>query len=147
MYIWPEGSPANKVIDSDLFHLLDMDTLEFESLSKIFVVCDFNGRVANKSDYVMYDRAIDGIDVDYISDDNLSRESQDSVTNSYGLKLLDLCRSSSLRIANGRLESDYGLGLETLLKRHERSVIDYLLVRECDFSNVLEFCIKPFCCI
>ena len=23
-------------------------------------------------------------------------------------------------------------------------MIDYLLVRECDFSNVLEFCVKPF---
>ena len=56
---------------------------------------------------------------------------------------MDLCKSTSFRIADGRLGSDGGKGAETFVSRMGSSVIDYLLVRERDFVSVDNFCVNP----
>ena len=68
----------------------------------------------------------------------------DNGTNSYGLKMIDLCKSTSLRITNGRLHDDKGVGNFTYCNKHWASVIDYLLLRAPDFYCIDKFKIESF---
>ena len=105
----------------------------------------WNCRVGNKPDFVVCDRTINDIDyVDYIPDAPLCRASQDSLCNARGVKMLDLCKGSNMRIANGLLGSDYNCGSFTYYNRQTNSTIDYLLLNENDFHMVSSFEIGQF---
>ena len=66
---------------------------------------------------------------DYVEDIFLCRVSQDKVTNEYGNYLLNLCKASGLRIMNGRIGSDDGLGKFTCVTENGCSVVDYVLCK------------------
>ena len=71
----------------------------------------------------------------------LLRISVDSVGNNQGLQLLDLCKSTSLRIANGRLDSGQNY---TYFCRTGSSDIDYLLSKEGNFGCICDFTVLGF---
>ena len=103
-YVWGADSPAYNTIDVDLFEILENDISLFQESGNIMIAGDFNSRVGNKCDYIVYDSINSCVDHDcYIPDNNLYRASVDSSQNSHGLKLLDLCKTCSLRILNGRV--------------------------------------------
>ena len=81
-------------------------------------------------------------DYDYRPDNPLGRASQDSVCNPRRTKMLDLCKSLSLRIANGRLGHDFNKGELTYFSQHSQSIIDYLVLKESDFSLIHDYCIS-----
>ena len=56
------------------------------------------------------------------------RKSRDIVLDNYGRRLLDLCKSTDLLIANGRLGDDKDIGEFTYVTSRGRSVVDYLLL-------------------
>ncbi|MES9885080.1 MAG: endonuclease/exonuclease/phosphatase family protein, partial [Sedimenticola sp.] len=144
-YIWGDDSPANRYVDADLFQLLQDDINYFQELGRIFVTGDFNGRVGHRLDYIAHDALNSATDnVLYIPDVPLDRVSQDSVTNAHGNSLLDLCKATSLRIANGRLGADKHNGAYTYFSRNGSSVIDYLLLNYNDFEYVQSFAIQNF---
>ena len=148
MYIWGENSPAYNSIDVDFFNLLQNDIDDFHSQGKVMLCGDWNARVGNgaRPDYVVCDRFIDYIDdEDYLPDIPLQRQSMDNVCNSHGLKLLDLCKATSLRIANGRLGNDCPVGTFTYSSRNGCSVIDYLILSQQDFSCINDFQVQSFC--
>jgi hypothetical protein len=90
--------------DDDFFTLLQTDINDFHSQDKVFMIGDWNSRTGARADYIVCDRNIDFIDDDnYLPDIPLSRDSVDTVCNKFGLKLIELCKSTYLRIANGRL--------------------------------------------
>ena len=68
----------------------------------------------------------------------------DNSCNSHGLKLIDLCKSNSIRIANGRLGEDHLIGSYTYANYMGSSVIDYLLLHEHDFDCIDNFHVNPF---
>ena len=144
-YIWVENSPAYNVVNCDFFELLQTDITQFQDIGKVVICGDLNARVGQtRSDYIVYDRVVDYIDNgDYIPDNPPPRASMDSSTNSHGLKLIDLCRSTSMRIVNGRLHSDLS-GSFTYANRMGSSVIDYLLVHENDFYIINDFRVGHF---
>ena len=116
VYIWGENSPAYNHIDVDLFSILQSDITHFQSHGTVLLCGDWNARVGNGSrpDYIVCDRYVDSIDDDdYLPDVPLPRRSLDSTCNPHGIKLLDLCKSTSLRIANGRLGNDHQIGTYT----------------------------------
>ena len=78
-------------------------------------------------------------DHEYLPDIPLPRRSLDSTCNSHGTKLLELCKSTSLRIANGRLDSDHLVGTYTYACHAGSSVIDYLILSQHDFSHIANF--------
>ena len=47
--------------------------------------------------------------------------------NSFGIKLLDLCKSTNIRVVNGRLGEDHGKDSFTFVSHGGASVVDYLL--------------------
>ena len=147
-YIWCENSPAYNCVDVDLFSVLQTDIVYFQSFGTVLLCGDMNARVGNGSrpDYIAFDRYVETIDGDdYSPDVPLPRRSLDSTCNSHGLCLLDLCKSTSLRIANGRLGSDHLIGTYTYTCHAGSSVIDYLILNQHDFSHIADFEIGSFC--
>ena len=85
---------------------------------------------------------------DYFPDVQLFRRSKDHNSNNFGVKLLDFCKSTALRIANGRLGCDYNCGnftyICTYICTSGTSVIDYLLLSEHCFDLAHNFKVHEF---
>ena len=114
---------------------------------------DFNARTANQSDLVPFDENIEQFlhsdnpndEMNRISIGDLGfpteRHSSDLQLNNYGKRLLEMCKSFNLCIANGRLGSDRFLGSTTC---KGCSVIDYAILSPLLFTSVQHFQILPF---
>jgi len=101
--------------------------------------------LARKKDYITCDNVnVFTDDVNYSPDNVLNRCTTDTVSNSHGLKLIDLCISTSIRIANGRLHNDK-TGACTFFNFNGSSLIDYLLLSEQAFKLISKFNIDPLC--
>ena len=73
----------------------------------MFIVGDLNARVSQNKKYITYDSVNSFTDDVSISpDSSLNRCTIDNVSNSHGIKLIDLCISTSIRIANSRLHNE-----------------------------------------
>ena len=144
IYLWGENSPSYNVHNVDLFQILQDDVNCFNDLGYVFVCGDFNSRVGSRLDFIEQDIYSDFIDNhNYKPDTYLYRCTQDQTVNTFGHKLLDLCRSTSLRIANGRLGNDK-VGTFTFANYNSHSVIDYLLLNEAGFKHINDFTIHSF---
>lgn len=140
VYIWCEDSPVYNVVNVDLFDILQNDINDFADLGSVYIAGDWNSRVGDKHDFILNDtHSMELDDTEYNPDVYMPRCTSDKVCNSYGFKLLDLCKSTGFRIANGRLYNDLQ-GKFTFINSRGASVIDMLLCRERDFSmlNYLE---------
>ena len=127
---------------------MQSDITHFQSHGSVFLRGECNARVGNGSrpDYITCDRYIGSIDGhEYLPDIPLPRRSLDSTCNSHDTKLLELCKSTCLRIANGRLDSDLLVGTYTYACHAGSSVIDYLILSQHDFSHIANFNIGSFC--
>ncbi len=145
VYMWGDDSPANQHVPDNLFDILQDDINFFSNKGSVFVAGDFNGRVGIKPDHVIYDsNNIEMDDIDYTPDTPLARFSKDTACNAQGTKLLDLCKSTCMRIANGRLHNDHMIGNFSYANRQGSTVIDYLILNERDFVNVCDFSIEKF---
>ena len=99
MYIWGEDSPAYNFVNVDFFDLLQADIDEYENCGYVYLVGDWNSRVGRKSDFIAYDQYNNLTDdEDYTPDCYMQRATMDSACNNFGVKLLDLCKSSGVRI-------------------------------------------------
>lgn len=95
------------------------------------MICgDFNCRTGTEPDFVVFDNdAIsDFLPDGYQIDENFLRFSQDKILNTNGRKLLDFCKANGLRICNGRLGDDKGMGKYTYVGSTGSSVVDYVIV-------------------
>jgi len=111
-----------------LFEILEHDIDYFSEYGNIFITGDMNSRVGEKLDFIVHDS------VNNITDDNLYapdctsvRASVDKGSNSHGIKLIDLCKSTSLRIVNGRVGDNCR---STYFCHSGSSVIDFLVTSE-----------------
>ena len=101
---------------------------------------DFNSRTSNLHDFIAKDNLdfILGRDAYYESDDfDLERKSKDLCTNSFGLSLLQLCKTYAIHIFNGRLHQDQE-GEFTCTANEGASVVDYIIASTCLF-NICSF--------
>ena len=133
----------NDIVNVDLFNVLESDIFCYSQAGSVYVFGDFNGRVGQKCDYVVHDQInLLNDDVHYIPDCNITRRaSLDNTHNSHGIRLLDLCKSTGLRIMNGRLANTHHY---TFLSNNGCSVIDYLLTGDNDLPRLNDFCIEEF---
>ena len=77
---------------------------------------------------------------EYTPDTELPRFSEDEghSTNN-GLLLLDFCKQIGIRIMNGRVGDDYGIGRYTFVETRGSSVVDYVLSSQDLFTYVSHF--------
>ena len=147
VYIWCENSPAYDIVDVDFFSLLQNDINDYRLKGRVILCGDLNASVGNgtRPDYIVCDTSVDSIDEDdYSPDEPLPRRSLDNAFNSNGLKLLDLCKATSLRIANGRLGRDCDICTYTYASQLGNSVIDYVILKQQDFGFISDFHVKSF---
>ena len=98
--------------------------------------------LVNRQDYIVYDSYNKFCDIpNHVSDQPPTRASVDKAHNSHGFKLIGMCKSTSLRVVNGRVGQT---NFHTLYSHNGCSVIDYLLTHEKNFSCIEEFCIESF---
>src|SRR5213080_5442700 len=114
-YIPPQGSPAlGREGGSGVWKALAEEVVATVRLGHVFVVGDLNARTATFPDFPgTTSHPIDPIEEEPFQSSDAApaqsqRQSRDTLQqpNSWGRKLLDLCISSSLRIANGRVRGD-----------------------------------------
>mgnify|MGYP001548611803 CR=1 FL=1 len=97
---------------------------------------DLNSRVGLRCDYITHDRFNEAIDdLNYVPDVPLYRASPDKT-----LKLFDICKSTGVRILNGRL---YDTEKFTFISQTGASGIDFVLTRDSLFSRVSTFYVIP----
>ncbi|CAC5395008.1 unnamed protein product [Mytilus coruscus] len=149
--------PVNSIYSSiDIFDVIEDDLITFIT-EKDYTVCligDFNAHTGTKPDYIVLDEYIcNSMQLDNIpSHDininnldkfgiNINRASLDKSVDNYGNRLLQLCKSLELFIANGRLGKDSGIGALTC---KEATVVDYCILSPELFTHVCEFKILPF---
>ena len=142
VYMWGENSPISQITGVDLYQTLQDDICYFEKLGTVIIAGDFNGRVSNKIDFIQYDANVRSSDsFDYNPDVPLPKASVDTVSNSHGTQLLDLCKSTSMKIGNGRLNDGQRF---TYYSRMGTSVIDYILLNYVSFHLVEHFKVLAF---
>ncbi|VDI64106.1 Hypothetical predicted protein [Mytilus galloprovincialis] len=129
----PDKNVYYKKYDIDVFDVLQEQIEHFSNLGTVAVIGDLNGRVGREKDFIEGDslnkQLIDNIQfVDYISDNCLRDRITEDVKapNSFGRRILELCKSSGLRICNGRYGVDSGK--ITFQNKNGSSLIDYLLM-------------------
>ena len=165
VYLPPVNSKYYKMYNCDLFFDLVNSVEKFASdTAKVFLLGDMNARTAIGNDFIendnicgpifefqpyfwVYDKGNNKITEHraiFHSDNNLPvRRNPDQGTNEFGLKLLNLCRGTGLRILNGRhedgLADDY-----TFCGSRGMSVVDYLLAPYDYFHVVEQFIVGNF---
>ena len=150
VYIPHENNVFYRKNELDLFSLLIEDISVYKEKGSVIVSGDFNSRIGTCPDFIENDLMGTEVNnfisnvIDYNCDIPMStRESQDLVVNSFGRKLLDLCRSTCTRVCNGRTFGDKN-GKYTFFNHLGASVNDFTIVSENDFHLVDYFCVEDF---
>ena len=135
------GSFAEK--SEDIFELIENDIAKFSKNGCEFFVCgDFNARTNVDPDFCMFDEndnISDHVNLPFnmLSDVPLPRGNTDThATDVRGKKLLNLCRSTGLRIVNGRAIGDTAGNLTCYSHSGKPSTIDYVLVSNDMIDNI-----------
>jgi hypothetical protein len=127
----------------------NIDTLE-DAINDIIVLypnanimlCgDFNARISEELDYIENDTVnflFDANNVYTEEDINKSRKSKDKVVNTYGRRLLLLCKMFNIHVLNGRGETD-AEGEYTFVGPMGCSVVDYVIASTSLFNEIANF--------
>ncbi|MEW8544944.1 MAG: reverse transcriptase family protein [Candidatus Thiodiazotropha sp.] len=144
-YVSPEGSPIYNETDGIngieiLEDYLLQIVLRYPDAS-LLVAGDLNARCGSLQD-TLSDDNIDHIfegetayENDYFE---IYRKSKDLIQNLFGVSLIDLCKSFSIHIVNGRLHNDTD-GEITCTANDGCSVVDYFIVSTNLFSDISDF--------
>ena len=144
-YIPPSDSLYFKSNDVGFLEKLEADIRKYSDVGKVILMGDLNARTASRNDFDpqsdSFEHYIPSIDtyLDECSIDIDERFSEDTVVNSSGLKLLDICKCSDLRVVNGRVGEDRGIGAFTFLASTGKSAIDYALAQHSLFPSISNF--------
>ena len=147
IYNPPQGSKVINHEDINFFEVLEQGIVTYKTLGKIFITGDFNSMSAEESDILDFDTylAEEELDVDIDRDYEMTdRKNKDKVLDKNGRKLLLLCQSGNLIIANGRLHSDRNIGEFTYCGHNGLRTVDYLLLNPNDASSLSDFNILLF---
>ena len=144
-YSVPENSGRQVFIENDVFDMLFADIAEFDvkyTNTKYIITGDFNARTATENDYIENDQADyvplpDDYVIDTVPPKRISKDKHPPTN--YGWKLLDLCKSCSLRIINGRIGKDREIGEYTYHSTRGSSVVDYIICSNESLNLVSNF--------
>ena len=107
---------------------------------------DLNCRVGTAADFIEndYDRYVPLPD-DYEIDEGCqnTRSNQDKTINTNGRQLLDVCKMTNLRILNGRVGDDAGIGATTCHKYNGCSTVDLVLCSPPLIPTINHFSVLP----
>lgn len=127
VYISPARSSYSHQRE-DIFEILENDVAKYSKLGSCLVFGDFNARTATAADFCIESDTGQHLPDNYIYDEPLPRNNLDKHDiDNHGTQLLSFCRTSALRILNGRTVGD-SLGQCTCYSFNGKpSTIDYAL--------------------
>lgn len=146
-YIPPEDSNVYKDVNStlfefDFFEQLNKDIRNYSNLGNVYCTGDFNARTGEKPDHV------ENIQLDRytaLPDEEIQdipkRSNNDTHVNSFGNRLLTLCKENKINIANGRLEPGFCTFHSKFRNRAVMSTVDYLITDFENFSSLTDVCV------
>lgn len=145
-YVVPDESSRQSMIETNIFDRL-LDSVAFlenntQNSCHLLVCGDFNSRTSTQPDFVVNDDPVhmSVLPDDYTPDMQLPRFSEDKgQVNNNGLLLLDMCKQTGLRIMNGRVGGDTGIGHYTFVGSRGSSVVDYVIASQELFKFVKHF--------
>ena len=144
-YVREQKSQIFRHEEIDYFELVESGIIKYKNIGKVYVTGDFNsrtGQCTDLPDYLRYDNYLTvGMNENRLSSHIPLRSSRDVNIDNYGCRLLDLCKSTGLIKANGRLSEDSSVGEFTCINARGRSVVDYFLLAHSDFDTVSYFSI------
>ena len=145
IYVPPSNSRVTSSANIDLYDSLEQHIIRYNNLGKVFVCGDLNGRTADAADYFEFDKFLDYDSLfNNINSDIPPRSNKDRVIDYYGQYLLEICQSTGLIIANGRIFDDQNIGKYTFCSHQGQSTVDYLLMNYSDFDSLSHFDILDF---
>ena len=141
VYICPQYSSFS--YKSGIFELIEHDISKYSKDGSNCLVCgDFNARTSDETDYCSADNINNYLQLpnSYIQDVPLARMNLDpSELNCNGEKLPEMCKSSGIRIINGRFLGD-SLGNPTCYSPNgSPSTIDYMLMSSSALNMIRSF--------
>lgn len=103
----------------------------------VLLMGDFNARTGTMCDYV---------DFTHLASSDLTppRNNKDARINTNGRQLVDLCKTTDLLIANGRLGTDAERGDFTCTTYNGASTVDYFLLSACLFNRATDISVLDF---
>ncbi len=145
-YVSPAGSSFSEKRDN-IFEILENDISNYSKKGACFVCGDFNAKTAQEPDFCIENADSDThitLPDDYIYDLPIKRNNMDiHKLDDYGKQLLSLCKTSGLRILNGRILGDL-LGHCTCFSHNGKpSTIDYMLAGTSILNLVNLFHVNP----
>ena len=115
-------------LNLDLYEQLETHIIKYNDLGKVFVTGDLNCRTSDELDYFIFDKYLDQ-NLTFMNNHEIPvRVNQDRILDYNGRHFLDLCQSTGLLIANGRLLNDHDKGSYTFCSHQGQSTVDYLLL-------------------
>ena len=152
VYVPPEASRYSNI---DMFDEIESDLIQlYRENTSVCIMGDFNARTGTQSDVIYFDEDIIDLNNDFIQKQvedeqtllelgySLKRVSTDCHMNNYGSRLLQLCKSMGLMIANGRCGIDSMKGETTC---SNVSVVDYVIGSPDILCHIVNFEVMPFC--
>ena len=143
VYVPPTGSHYSREDDFETLEKMVNDLKQGNQ--KIILTGDFNAKTKNLPDYLILNEHDDFHKLDGIFNEKIiktQRCSQDEHdADSFGHKLLNLCKTLNIQIINGRLGKDANQGKYTT---RNLSVIDYTLTTPDLFDDLKDFEILDF---
>ena len=132
VYAAPYNSPYLKRLDIDIFENIQNEISEFLGQGSLCLLGDFNSRTALGLDFIENEdnSNIPGAQSSLYDTDCIAtfpRNNLDTTSNTYGKKLLEICRDTPLRILNGRKFGDL-LGNPTCYQYSGNIAVDYGLL-------------------
>ena len=152
LYIPPSNSRWFQSGKSYNFEKLMDDVAKFEGLgAEVIIMGDMNGRIAQENDFLNPNNENDIDDYLPIPDDFemdnsiVNRSTLDKTEISgHGRDLLSFCKATRVRIPNGRVGDDHGIGNFTCHTPAGSSLVDYCLIRDKNFHLINNFSVIHF---
>ena len=153
VYIPPLDSTStiSSFQDNNAFQLIQEDITHFKSIGHVSVCGDFNARTGQLPDYILthgndlHDMFVPSYRLFYENYEfpNFCRSSDDTKANRYGKELIELCKSSEMKIMNGYFNRDKTTGEFTCYTANGKSLIDYLICDVHCYHALSAFAIEP----
>ena len=148
VYIPPldSSSTISSFENNDAFNLIQEEISHFKQKGSIALCGDFNARTGQIADYTITN-GNDAIDIiSFDTEDSLpkyQRYSDDLKSNRYGKELIELCKSSNMRIMNGFFQNSKATGSFTCYTPCGKSLIDYLICDKPFYEGLHSFDLEP----